>query len=841
MTTPYNNFKNLPFVPVATVLLAGSLASFTLILILSQQIIFPLTGMIVTGLLGFALYGMITNMKDLQQAADTQKRQLMDFAGQVAAIGKAQAVIEFNMDGTVITANDLFLDALGYRLDEIQDRHHRMFVEDDVQDSTEYRRFWDRLNEGKYDAREYKRIGKASKEVWIQASYNPIFDDQGVPFKVVKYATDITRQKQQNIINQNIKAATDGVKTNIMMIDVKHTVVYMNKTMQDMIKAKESDLKTDLIALDFDNPVGASIDSFHKEPSILRNILKDAATATENHITVGGIEFDLVISQVKGADGVVTGTVLEWEDVTAEMARIQAAQIKANENQRIKIALDNASTNVMVADRDFNIVYMNDILLKMMREAEPELKKALPNFDANKLIGANIDVFHKNPAHQRAMLQNITQTISTNIKVGNFRFNLIVNPVTDEQGARMGTVVEWKDMTQELAIEAEIEEVVKAAAAGDLTKRVAAEGKEGFMLNLANNINVIGENTQAATDDLARVLAELATGNLTEEITADYEGTFEKLKDSSNETAAQLTTIVTQVNQSAAEVASASAELSTGSNDLSQRTESQASALEETAASMEELAVTVKQNAENAGEANTLADKSRKMAVDGKQIADQAIDAMGVIEDSAQQVSDIIGVIDDLTFQTNLLALNAAVEAARAGEAGKGFAVVAEEVRTLAQRSAQSSSEIKSLITASNAQVKNGVELVNNAGSSLSDIMASISQVAEIVSDISTASTEQAQGIDEVNVAIAEMDDMTQQNSALVEQSTAAARLLERQAAEMQRLMSFFKVKDMDSGASNISPVHLQQQPAEAAMIQTSQLKKKAASGGRSEAGWAEF
>lgn len=841
MTTPFNNLKNLPFVPVAAVLLAGSLASFTLILILSQQAIFPLAGMIITGLLGFTLYGMTTNMKDMKQAADTQKCQLIDFSGQVDAIGKAQAVIEFNMDGTVITANDLFLDALGYRLDEIQGRHHRMFVTDDIRDSTEYHRFWDRLNEGKYDAREYMRIGKAGKEVWIQASYNPILDDQGVPFKVVKYATDITRQKQQNIINQNIKAATDGVKTNIMMIDVNHTVVYMNKTMQDMIKAKESDLRTDLPALDFDNPVGGSIDNFHKEPSTPRTIVRDAATTRENHITVGGIEFDLVISQIKGTDGTVTGTVLEWEDVTAKMARAQAAQIKAHENQRIKIALDNATTNVMVADKDFNIVYMNDILIKMMREAESELKKALPNFNANKLIGANIDIFHKNPAHQRSMLQHITQTISTNITVGSFNFNLIVNPVSDDQGERMGTVVEWKDITQELAIEAEIEGVVKAAAAGDFTKRVAAEGKEGFMLNLANNINVIGENTQAATDDLARVLAELATGNLTEEITADYEGTFEKLKDSSNETAAQLTTIVTQVNQSAAEVASASAELSTGSNDLSQRTESQASALEETAASMEELAVTVKQNADNAGEANALADKSRKMAVDGKKIADQAIDAMGVIEDSAQQVSDIIGVIDDLTFQTNLLALNAAVEAARAGEAGKGFAVVAEEVRTLAQRSAQSSSEIKSLITASNAQVKNGVELVNNAGSSLSDIMASISQVAEIVSDIATASTEQAQGIDEVNVAIAEMDDMTQQNSALVEQSTAAARLLERQAAEMQRLMSFFKVKDMDSGASNISPVHVQQQQAKAAMIQTSRLKKKAASGGSSDAGWAEF
>ena len=649
--------------------------------------------------------------------------------------------------------------------------------------------------------------------------------------------------------NIRLQSALESVSSSVMMADADNVITYMNPSAIDIFRNAEDDIRKGISSFNAEKIIGSHIDTFHTSSKI--EAVNNLRSKHEAALSVGDRNFTFIANPVLADDGTRLGTVVEWQDVTEELAREKEAARIANENQRIKIALDNAGTNVMVADKDLNIVYMNNILRKMMQEAEPELRKALPNFDASKLIGTNIDVFHKDPAHQRGMLKNITATVESDIKVGTFDFNLVVNPVTNDDGERLGTVVEWKDMTQELAIEAEIDDVVKAAAAGDFTKRVATEDKGGFMLNLANNMNAIGTNTQAATDDLARVLAELAKGNLTEKITADYEGTFELLKNSSNETATQLTSIVTQVNQSATEVASASAELSTGSNDLSRRTESQASALEETAASMEELAVTVKQNADNAKDANKLADKSREMAVDGKDIATQAVDAMGVIEESSQQMSDIIGVIDDLAFQTNLLALNAAVEAARAGEAGKGFAVVAEEVRTLAQRSAQASNEIKSLITSSSTQVKNGVELVNNAGSALGEIMDSISQVAEIVSDIATASSEQAQGIDEVNVAIAEMDDMTQQNSALVEESTAAARVLERQAAEMQRLMSFFKAGDASGNMGATSPVHVQQQQVQTALKQdpvpqpiiTPNLQKKTASGGATspDSDWAEF
>ncbi|NOZ42173.1 MAG: PAS domain-containing protein [Alphaproteobacteria bacterium] len=645
--------------------------------------------------------------------------------------------------------------------------------------------------------------------------------------------------------NLRIKSATDGASTNIMVADVDYNIVYMNKTMQQMLERNESQLKTELPRLNCDKLIGANIDIFHKDPSHQRKILDNQTDTVEANIAVAGLDFVLAATPIFDENGTRAGTTVEWEDVTEKLARERKEKRVAGENLRIRIALDNARTNMMVADKEFNIVYMNKALQEMMRSAENELRKALPNFNAGQIIGSNIDIFHKNPAHQRGMLGNITTTINSTIKVGIFDFNLNVNPVVNGDGERLGLVVEWKDMSQELAIEAEIDQVVTATLAGDFTQRITTEGKQGFMLGLAKNINEIGSTTQTATDDMAWIMAELAKGNLTEKIETEYQGTFDLLKNSSNKTVDQLTNIVTQVNQSAAEVASASAELSTGSDDLSRRTEAQASALEETAASMEQLAVTVKQNADNAKDANKLAEKSREMAINGGDVAKEAVDAMGVIEESSQQVSDIIGVIDDLAFQTNLLALNAAVEAARAGEAGKGFAVVAEEVRTLAQRSAQASNEIKSLITSSNAQVKNGVELVNNAGTVLGNIMESIAKVATIVSEIANASSEQTQGIDEVNVAIAEMDDMTQQNSSLVEQSTAAARVLERQAAEMQRLMSFFNVGAGAGQQAALSPVLLQQQQAERSLaaepVVTPKLKRKVAAGSGMDSDWAEF
>ncbi|HRD50223.1 MAG TPA: methyl-accepting chemotaxis protein [Candidatus Contendobacter sp.] len=254
--------------------------------------------------------------------------------------------------------------------------------------------------------------------------------------------------------------------------------------------------------------------------------------------------------------------------------------------------------------------------------------------------------------------------------------------------------------------------------------------------------------------------------------------------------------VVSQITQATAQVSAAVTEIAQGSVDLSQRTEEQASALEETASSMEELTSTVKQSADNAGQANQLADAARSQAEQGGHVVDQAVAAMAAINQSSRKIADIITVIDEIAFQTNLLALNAAVEAARAGEQGRGFAVVAGEVRKLAQRSADAAKEIKTLITDSVAKVDNGGKLVNQAGHTLKEIMSAVKKVSDIVAEMAAAAREQANGIEQVNKAVMQMDQVTQQNAALVEETASASQSMDDQTQELQRLMRFFTSDD---------------------------------------------
>ena len=299
--------------------------------------------------------------------------------------------------------------------------------------------------------------------------------------------------------------------------------------------------------------------------------------------------------------------------------------------------------------------------------------------------------------------------------------------------------------------------------------------------------------------------------------------------------AEKVSSTIGEIKASGREVTNASAEISTSTSDLSQRTEEQAAGLEETSAAMEELSATVRKNSENAQMANRDASATRDVADRGGQIVAKAVDAMAKIEDSSRKISDIIGVIDEIARQTNLLALNAAVEAARAGDAGRGFAVVASEVRSLAQRSSQAAKDIKDLITNSNDQVKDGVALVNKAGESLTDIVESINKVAAVVSDIANASIEQATGIEQINKALTQMDEVTQQNSALVEENAATAKNLEFQAKAMDEQVAFFQIAAGDTRQVQVArPAERPVAPAKAAPRPIAVKAKAVASAQRS-------
>ena len=477
-------------------------------------------------------------------------------------------------------------------------------------------------------------------------------------------------------------------------------------------------------------------------------------------------------------------------------ADITEANRVANENLRIKNALDKVESNVMLADVDGKIIYTNETVAVMMNRNEAELQKVLPQFDAKKLIGTSMDVFHRNPGHQRAMLASLSGTHRAQIKVGSLTFSLTANPVINASGERVGTVVEWLDRTAEVAVEREVASIVEAAVMGDFTKRIEMQGKTGFFQQLAEGINQLMEISSVGLNEVVRVLGALAKCDLTEKISNHYEGTFGKLKDDSNHTVVQLTEIMNQIKESAESISSATKEISSGNLDLSSRTEQQASSLEETASSMEELTSTVKQNAENARQANQLAIGASDIAARGGEVVKHVVSTMNSISESSNKIVDIISVIDGIAFQTNILALNAAVEAARAGEQGRGFAVVATEVRNLAQRSAAAAKEIKTLIEDSVSKVDTGSKLVDQAGKTMDEVVVSVKRVNDIMSEITAASLEQSSGIEQVSQAVSQMDEVTQQNAALVEQAAAAAESLEEQAQKLVDVVATFRIAD---------------------------------------------
>jgi methyl-accepting chemotaxis protein len=548
-------------------------------------------------------------------------------AGMLDAINKVQAVIEFSLDGTIQTANENFLNAMGYSLDEIRGQHHSLFVDPAYRQSCEYKMFWEKLGRGNFDAGQYKRIAKGGREVWIQASYNPIFDGSGKPFKVVKFATDITRQKLQNA-------------------DYEGQIAAISKAQ--------------------------AVIEFSLDGKIL--------VANENFLKTLGY----TLEEVKGRHHSVFVDAAYRQSPEYRMFWEKLGRGEYDAGQYKRIAKDGSEIWIQASYNP--ILDLNGKPCKVVKYATD--------------ITASVKASH---ALQEAVAQ--------------------------------------------------VRRVVESAKSNDLTDRVPLEDKMGEIETLCAGVN----------------------------------GLIDTMAD-----------VIVKIKSAVREVSSASAEISTSTTDLSQRTEEQAASLEETSASMEQMAATVKKNAENAQQANQSAASTRDVADRGGQVVAKAVDAMARIEESSRKISDIIGVIDEIARQTNLLALNAAVEAARAGEAGRGFAVVASEVRSLAQRSSQAAKDIKDLITSSNSEVKDGVDLVNKAGAALHEIVESIKKVAGIVSDIAAASAEQAVGIEQVNKALTQMDEVTQQNSALVEENAATAKTLEQQARAMDEDMSLFRVAGGD-------------------------------------------
>jgi methyl-accepting chemotaxis protein len=494
---------------------------------------------------------------------------------------------------------------------------------------------------------------------------------------------------------------------------------------------------------------------------------------------------------------------------TSLFAKQEAANKEA---LRIKAALDAVTVNIRVADKEGNFVYVNPAIVNTLSRAQEDLRKRDPNFDAQNLIGKSVGVLYDDPETALSILRTQRTERQLDVKLGGRDFKLITNPIIASDGAQEGTVAQWIDKTDELRAQSEIAELVKAAAAGDLSHRINLEGKKDFFLELAQNVNQMVASTDGVINETVGALERIANGDMTHTIDTEYQGAYGVIKDNANLTIARLTDIVTQIKAVANAINVSATEISAGNIDLSQRTEEQASSLEETASSMEEMASTVKQNAENARQANLMANEASDVAIKGGQVVGEVIYTMHEINTSSKKIVDIISVIDGIAFQTNILALNAAVEAARAGEQGRGFAVVAAEVRSLAQRSAAAAKEIKQLIGDSVDKVSGGTKLVEDAGKTMDEIVTAVKMVTDIVNEIASASQEQSAGIDQVNNAITNMDEVTQQNAALVEQAAAAANSMEQQTQSLIDSVAVFKLNEIEApNLLQVNQLHVNQ------------------------------
>lgn len=684
-----------------------------------------------------------------RKKAKSKKPSHAELAAKLEALDRVQACIELAPDGTILTANQNFLTALGYELDEICGHNHSMFVEPAEAHSDAYREHWQKLREGQSLTGEWKRIGKGGREVWILGSYNPICDARGSVKKIVKLATDVTERKRHSADVAGQLAAIHKVQA-VVELDLDGHVLAVN----DLFVRATGYQPEEVLGKHHSMFVEPSYAASAAYKEFWRRLAGGQYDAGEyKRIGKGGRELWIQASYnpILDANGKPLKVVKYATDVTQQKQK--------SANFAGQIAAIGKSQAVIEFDMQGTVLSANDNFLSAL------------GYRREEIVGKHHRMF-------------VDPSYATSGEYSAFWQRLNAGQFDAGEYKRLGKG------GREVWIQATYNPIF------DLN------GKPYKVVKYATDVSV----QKRAFLELMRAIDALSRGDLTTTVQGEFKGDFAHLRDQLNGSFETLSRLVRQISEVAFAINAAARDISEGNANLSKRTQEEASSLEETAASLEELTVTVKQNALNAAQAAELAANAQHAAEKGGQVVSEAIGAMSAITQSSKRVADIISVIEQLAFQTNMLALNAAVEAARAGDQGRGFAVVAAEVRNLAQRSATAAKEIKALIQDSQEKVAQGAKLVNHSGETLQEIVGSVRKVTSIVGDIDVASNQQSSGIQQINQAVAAMDQNTQQNAALVEEAAAAADSMREQTRGLTEVVRYFTIESPEEGKRKPAP-----------------------------------